>query len=146
MEARGYSTMTYGNACVCRNRNSRSNSRNNFEFHIRVNKFKGFFTTSTEYERIATLKAGDYSLRILPCKLYEQLVDFGLLDLMVRRHLAHIHHLCIGIAHRKDCRRNETVINHHVGTLKDFFATQRQEPRIARTCTNQEHLSKIRHH
>ena len=32
-----------------------------------------------------------------------------------------------------------------LGTLKDFFATQRQEPRIARTCTNQVNMTKIRH-
>jgi fatty acid-binding protein DegV len=59
-------------------------------------------------------------------KLHQKPVDFGLFDLVVRRHLAHVHHLGLRIAHAKNCRRNQAVIDHHVGLFQNFLATERQ--------------------
>ena len=136
MEACRNPAMAYRYARVRRHGDCRRNARNHLEFDTGSNKFQSLLAATPEHERVAALEARYHTAGKFASKLHQESVDFGLLDLVVRRHLAHVHHLGLRIAHAKNCRRNQAVIDHHVGLFQYFLATERQEPRIAGTCTD----------
>ena len=138
-------TVAYGNARIGRHRNSRSNARHHIEFHAGIHQFQGFFTAASEHERIATLQASNNALRVFLRKLHQKLVDLGLLYLVVRGHLADIHHFRFRVTHSKNRRRNQAVIHHYIGFFKDFFATKGQKSRIAGASSNQVNMTESRH-
>ena len=126
MEARRNPAMAYGDTRIRRHGDGGSNSRDHLEFDTGSNKFQSLLATSPEYERVATLEARNRCTGHFTCKLHQKLVDFGLFDLVVRRHLAHVHHLGFRIAEPKNCRRNQAVVHHHVGLFQNFLTTERQ--------------------
>ena len=142
MEAGGNPAMAYGNSCVGRYRNGRGNARNNLEFHAGIHKLQGFFAAATKHEGVAALEAGNSRTRHFAGELHQQLIDFGLLYLVVLRHLAYIHHLCLRIAHPEYSKGHQTVVNHHIRLFENLLAAQGQESRIARTSPNQINLSR----
>ena len=117
--------MAYRDACVSRHRDCRGNARNDLEFHARSDKLQRLFATAPKHERVAALEARNHATGKFSGKLHQQLVDFGLFDLVVRRHLAHIHHLGLRVAESENRGRNETVIYHHVGLLNNFLTAER---------------------
>ena len=145
MEARCDAAVTYRNTRVSRHRDCRGNARNDLKFYAGSDKLQGFFAAAPEHERVTALEARNHATGKFTGELHQQLVDFGLFDLVVRRHLAHIDHLGFRIAESENRGRNETVIDHHVGLLNDFLAAERQEPRVTRTRTDQIDFSKTAH-
>ena len=137
MEARGDAAVAHGDSRISRYRDCRSDARDYLEFHTGGHQFQGFFAATAEHERIAALEARNHAIGIIDSKLHQKLVDFGLFDLVVRRHLAHVDHLGFRVTESEDCGRNEAVVHHHVGFLEHGLPAQSQESRITRTRTNQ---------
>ena len=137
VETGGNAAVAHGNPRVGGYGDGGSNSRNHFEFDTGRNQFQRFLATTPKHKRVSPLETHNGPIGLFLSILHQQFVDFGLLYLVVRRHLAHVHHLRRRIAEPENRRGNEPVVNHYVRRLQDFLATQCQEPRVSGTCSNQ---------
>ena len=97
METCCNSTMAHGNACIGRHSDGRRHARHNFKFDACIDKLQSLFATTTEHKRVAALQTCNGRTRHFNGKFDQELIDFGLFHLVVRRHIAHIHHLCFRI-------------------------------------------------
>ena len=115
------------------------NTRHHLERNAVGRQLFDLFATTTKDERVPPLEA-QHALALLG-QVYQLLVDLVLGHRVIGATLADVHALGITTAQFQNRRRNQTVVQHHVGLLHQAQCTEGQQIRVAWARAHQVHLA-----
>ena len=127
------------NTRIGRATRSCGNTRNHRERNTRVAQCFQLFATTAKNKRIATFQPHHaFAFLRFP---QQDLVNLFLRYTVVSRAFADENAISIAAYQIHNIVRNQTVVDHHICLLNLLQSFQRQQPGIARTCTNQHHFT-----
>ncbi|MNF45580.1 hypothetical protein D3C84_267210 [compost metagenome] len=129
------------NTCIGGTTGRSGDARHHLEGNAFGSQFLDLFPAPTEDERIPPFQA-QHALALLR-QVHQLAIDLLLRQGMLATALANIDALGIAPAHIDDRRRNQSIVEHHIGLLHQAQGTEGQQVGIAGAGADQVHLAQL---